>query len=1819
MSPAFPHLPGYTLLKQLYLGSRTVTYRGIQQRDRRPVVIKLLRTERPSFADLMQFRNQYAIAKSLDSPGILQPLSLDPAGHRYALIMEDWGGVSLNNYSQDHPLELAQTLAIAIQVAQILQDIHQQRIIHKDIKPANLLIHPQTQQIKLIDFSIASQLDKEVQELQTPNRLEGSLAYLAPEQTGRMNRGIDYRSDYYAFGVTLYQLLSGCLPFNADDPLELIHCHIAKMPIPLNQVNPSLPEPLAALVAKLMAKNAEDRYQSALGIKYDLQSCLTQWQQQGAIAPLELAQRDVSDRFLIPEKLYGRQAQVQTLLNAFDRVSQGASEMMLVAGFSGIGKTAVVREVHKPILEKRGYFIQGKFDQFKRNIPLQALIQAVEDLIEQLLCEPDERLNRWSAAISEVLGDNGQVLIEVIPELEQIMGPQPPAPQLSGTAAQNRFNRLFQQFIECFAQPEHPLVIFLDDLQWADSASLQLLKLLIKGQSSLLLLGAYRDNEVSAGHPLLLALDDLQQGSLTINTIHLGPLQVEDINQLIADTLHCSPELAQPLTEFTARQTQGNPFFITQFLKTLHRDGHIRLNPQKGHWDCDIHQITTLSLTNDVVEFLAQQLQHLAPESQEVLKLAACIGNEFDLASLSIVSQHSPREVASRLWPAVQEGLILPTSALYKVFQELDSGETNPDINPSYRFLHDRVQQAAYFLIPDDDKPATHWQIGQLLLQRCDEQEQADKLLEIVNQLNAGSVLIRTPAQQQQVAELNLEAGRRALAAAAHTTAATYFQTGIRHLPDSPWQRLYPLTLSLYHHAVEVAYLNGEFSAMEQLAQEVFGQAQCFLDQIPIYDSKIQAYIAQNRLPEALTLAKFVLQELGVHLPDSPTPEETRLALEQVETQLAGRPVSELLDLPPMQDSEKLAALRLLNTLVSITFVAYPNLLPLVICKQVSLSLNYGNSSASAFSYAAYGLILASLYDVYKGFQFGSLAMNLQEKLQAKSFKSKILNMVYSMIVPWQQPLRDCLPALKEGYQAGLETGDVEYAAYCILHHNEYQYFSGVNLVYLAEKLGQYGQALSDINQYNTRTYQDIYYQAVLNLIEAPDHPTELVGAAYDERQSLPLHYQVADRYAIYQVYLQKLILSYLLLEPAGKWADLAKPYIDGVPGLYFGSVFYFYDSLVQLAAYRERTPTEQAEILGRVQENQAKLQRWAESAPVNFLHKVQLVEAERYRVLGDTTAAIEAYDGAIAAAKAAEYPQEEALACERAALFYRNWGKEKIAQVYLTDAYYGYVYWGAKTKVLDLERRYPRLLAAILNPQRPPLSMTETVLGNQSISISQSSGSQTASSDSSRFCAGLDLASVLKASQSLSGEMNLNSLLAKLLEIVLKTAGADKALLLMPQGSDWWIEAMATLEVAPRVESLPLSEYTEIAATLVHTVRRSLKPTVIANAVVHPRLGGDRYVRERQVKSLMGLPILRQGSLMGVLYLENQQTIGAFTGGANGGGDRLEMLEILASQGAISIQNARLYQQVAEYSHRLEVEVERKTQALRQKALDLEATLTNLQQTQAQLIQSEKMSALGQLVGGIAHEINNPINFIYGNLSYAEQYIKDLLRLVACYQQEFPQENGVVQEVMEQIEFDFIGQDYEDLFRSMRSGSDRIRTIILNLRNFSRLDESDVKTVDLHEGLESTLMVLQQRLEGGSKTAPIVVVKEYGTLPKLSCYASQINQVFLGLLSNAIDALQDFRKTGQKTGDRPTIRIQTRWVESGFIEVTISDNGNGIPEGIKAHIFEPFFTTKAVGQGTGLGLSVSYAIISRHGGSITCESQVGVGTDLTIRLPLSR
>ncbi|MEG4046181.1 AAA family ATPase [Microcoleus sp. Pol17_C1] len=1815
---AIANLPDYQITEQLYTGTRTLVYRGIRTSDQQPVAIKLLRNEYPNFNELVQFRNQYTIAKNLDFPSIVKPLTLELYGNGYALVMEDFGGISLSDYLQtatdENPhfqyLPLAEFLRISLKVTEILHYLYQNRVIHKDIKPANILIDPATKKIQLIDFSIASLLPRETQEIQNTNDLEGTLAYLSPEQTGRMNRGIDYRSDFYSLGMTFYKLLTGTLPFKSEDAMELVHCHLAKQPIPIHQIHSEIPLVLSEIVSKLIAKNAENRYQTALGIKHDLEICLAQLQTTGTIEPFEIGKRDISDRFLIPEKLYGREAEVNQLLNSFERVANGTTEMMLVAGFSGIGKTAVVNEVHKPIVRQRGYFIKGKYDQFQRNIPFSAFVQAFCDLIGQLLSESEEQLQTWKTNILAAVGENGQVLIDVIPELENIIGKQPPAIELSGTAAQNRFNLLFQKFVKVFSSKEHPLVMFLDDWQWADSASLSLLSLLRQQDTGyLLILGAYRDNEVSPVHPFILTIDELLKTGATVNTITLPPLRESDINQLVADTLNSELSLAQPLTKLVYQKTKGNPFFATQFLKALHDDNLITFNWDIQHWQCDIAQIKALAITDDVVEFMGLQLQKLPIPTQDILKLAACIGAQFDLHTLAIVSEQSETDTATVLWRALQEALILPISNVYKFYQvegnnnfSLENKNANKQ-NARYRFLHDRVQQAAYSLIPKNQKQATHLKIGQLLQQNLSEIEKEENLFDIVGHLNVGSGLITQAEEREALARLNLAAGQKARNSTAYSAARSFVQIGIELLTPDCWQTQYELTLNLYVSAAETAYLNADFDNMEKMADLVLRSAKTILDKVKIFEIQINALTAKAQILEAIAVGRVALAQLGVELPSEPDEAFTNTALQTLTKQLEGKQMEELIHLPIMSEPRTIASIQLLTMLLAPIVQASPALLPVLGCTMVSLSLQFGNAPASTTGYVTYGMVLSTfLGEVERAYSFGLVALSLLDRFNVREFKCVTLVWFVCFIQHRREAIRATIPMTKEAFIAGMESGDFLNAGYSIFHYFYAQFFAGLELEDWEPESENYCLVLGSMKQYSALAYLKMQQQTVQNLRSIINQADLLNGTAYDEGLMIPKYHQDNNFYALGFVYAYKLMLAYLFgnYTNALDYIVQANRYSIATGAQVHTPVFHFYAGLTYLTFYCTQLEIEQTNTLEEVETHQTTLAEWAHHAPMNHQHKVNLVEAEKCRVLGKNYEAGDLYDRAIAGAKENQYIQEEALANELAAKFYLGWGKEKFASGYMQEAYYCYTRWGAKAKVAYLEQHYPQLLGAILQPTKRAIISGGTISPTLMRSVTSTSNSNTQN-------LWLDFPAVMKAAQAISQEIELEKLLATLMQIAIAHAGAQTGILVIDQEAKWLVVAKADQNHTEK-RHIPLAECQELPQKFIYSVARSQTTAVFDNLSASTQFAGDGYIITQQPKSALCIPISKQGKLIAILYLENNLTVGAFTS------ERIETLSILSAQAAISIENARLYKQVENYSQTLEAEVERKTEELSQKAFDLEQTLKNLQQTQAQLIQSEKMSAVGQLVAGIAHEINNPVTFIHSNLQPTENYIKALLNLLELYQQEYPNKSSAIKAKIEEIELAFITEDLTKILQSMKVGSERIKQIILSLRNFSRLDEAEMKSVDLHAGLESTLLILQNRFQESDNQPKVQVIKEYGSLPHVTCYASEMNQVFISIISNALDALKQVSKTNK----HPFLKIQTEVIEKELVRIAIADNGSGIPTDIQKRIFEPFFTTKPVGSGTGLGLSVSYAIIKKHGGKLTCDSTVSSGTIFVIEIPIN-
>ena len=1504
-------LPGIAIQDKIYESSNSLVYRGIRD-DEVGIIVKMLKLDYPSPQELTRYRQEYKIIRSLTVEGVVKAYSQQNYQRTLVILLEDFGGESLEQWMHKRPdifcpMPLSTFLGFAIALTDILGRIHAANVIHKDINPGNIVLNLDTGVVKIIDFGIATQFNRTNPTFKSPHVLEGTLAYLSPEQTGRMNRLLDYRTDFYSLGVTFYELLTGHLPFPTTDILELVHCHIAKHPIPPHEINTTIPKPVSDIILKLMAKNAEDRYQSAWGIKADLEICAEQLAQIGQISIIKLALQDVWEQFQIPQKLYGRDKEVAMLLAAFVRVACTESnrvaalpnnseatqqreqtgkpkfqvEMMLVSGYAGIGKSASVQELYKPITAKRGYFISGKFDQFQRDIPYSAIADALQKLVQQLLGEPEEQLQQWRSLLLTALGNNGQLIIDVIPEVELIIGNQSPVPEVGATEAQNRFHRIFGQFVRVFCSESHPLAIFLDDLQWIDSATLKLIELMLLDEQtqSLFLIGAYRNNEVNPTHPLALMLERLRKQGAVLQEIILKPLTLKPLNQLIAETLHLNADIVRPLAELVLRKTEGNPFFVNEFLRMLYSENLLTFDAEDLSWQWNIAQIQAQDITDNVVELMLHKLKKLPKNTQQIIRLAACIGAEFNLDTLSIVCEKPPETVFQDLVTAIQVGLIQPLS-------ELDENL----LIQEYKFLHDRVQQASYTLIDESQKQVVHLQIGRNLLEKTLPERLSDRLFEIVDHLNHGIELVTDQLERNEIARLNLIAGQKAKAAIAYSVAKKYLATARVWLAASSWQTNYDLTLELYLETTEVAYLCGDFEQVEHWAVVVLQSAKTIFDIVKVYEVKIQTDIAQNHLLKAINTGLQVLQQQGISFPETPSQLDIQLELDAIASLFSEKQIKDLIHLPEMTKPDKLAAMRILSRITITAWIAAPDLMALLVSKQVSLSFEHGNSFASSFAYANFGLVLCGKFaDIETGYEFGQLALRQLSQPKFHSLKARTLLIVNTFIIHWKEHVRDTLQPLLEAYQSGLETGDLEFAAYGAHSYCFNSYVVGNELVEVEREMTTYNEALRQIKQETALTWNQIFYQAIANLMGYSVNPTRLVGKFYNEENGLPQHEAANDGTAIFDVYFNKLFLCYLFSEyaQAVENSTIAERYLIRITGTPIAPFYYLYDALTRLATYPESSAQGQEQILKKIAFSQEKIRQWAHYAPMNHLHKYYLVQGETARVLGQLLEAEEFYEQAILGAKDNEYLQEEALAYELAAKHYLARGREKIAQTYMKEAHYCYERWGASAKVKDLETRYPQLFPQSSGMAYAPIYQTSVTTSNHSPIA-------------------FDLAAVMKASLAISREIELDKLLSFLMKILIENAGAQTGFLILENLGKWVIEASCELNDGEKVcatqvlQSLPTANH--LPESIINYVIRTHESVILNNATREGHFINEPYIRHNQIQSLLCLPLLNQSKLVGVLYLENQLATGVFTP------DRTQVLNLLSTQAAIAIENAKLY-----------------------------------------------------------------------------------------------------------------------------------------------------------------------------------------------------------------------------------------------------------------------------------------------------------------------
>jgi signal transduction histidine kinase/serine/threonine protein kinase/tetratricopeptide (TPR) repeat protein len=1707
-SHAVVELEGFEDVEALGESATATLLRARQTESGTTVVIKLLKSEYPTPEEVARLAHEHRIVEDLRLDGVVRPLRIERFKHRVGLILEDSGGSSLRSIIGPTGLDTESFLRLAIPLVRTLGHVHDADVIHKDLNPSNIVVDDTLSTVQITDFGIASRLARVHRESGRADRLEGTLAYLSPEQTGRMNRAVDHRSDFYALGATFYEALTGRPPFAAGDAMELVHCHLAVRPTAPREVNPAVPEGLSDIVVKLLAKSPDDRYQSAYGLLRDLEVCHDEWREHRRIDSFPLGQHDVASRFRIPDRLYGREAETAELVASLERVSGGSVELVLLVGASGVGKSVLVDELQGPTAQRRGFFVRGKFDQYSGSAPYASLIDALRDLVRQLLGEPPDRIATWREEILTALAGNAGVVAEVIPDLTLVTGPLPAVAQLGPTETQNRFNLVFRQFIRTFARPGAPLVMFLDDLHWADAASIRLLRTLVSDPDAryLLIIGAYRLEAVDPSGPLSVAIAALDPSS--VRRIELAALDLATVSELVADTVRVSRDEAVSLAELVHERTAGNPFFVNQFLLSLFEDGLIRFAADTGHWSWNLAGIRERGMTDNVVELMTGRVTELDGATQKALQYAAVIGNRFELALLAGMVQLDRTGCARVLYDAIQTGLILPLSEKHELV--LEGLEVEGSI--AYRFLHDRVQQAAFSILSPTEVTAIHRQVGRLQLDRLRERGSDEDLFDVVGHLNAGIDAETDPELRLELANLNLEAGRKAVTSNAYEAAAEYVEAGLRLLPPALWKDHYELTFGLRLIQAQVLTILGRAAEAEGAFDELLAWSRSPLDRAVACDVRSEALHGIGRPAEGYAVSRAGLEHLGVQFPATP---------EEAATLVAGFLKPSVLErLEQLPEGDELALLMggLFWRAAIGAYFSSPSDLAIVAGKNVEEVLQRGSTPHLATTLGFVGMVVLMQGHIERAIAYGEAALSMAEPLDDPFFRARGEVAAWILTVCWNRPFAESEQALRDLAPRCLAAGDFEFTRYA--------------------RFGAYVSAVVAGRDYSAvlercEEWLDAYDRfATLEMGQA-----QFRRAAH--RQFMGLEFEPVDAEAIIAdceaqgnltdaceivAELARIDTLFGRYDSACAYAARSEPHIDaGAAGTLL--LTYHFRTHHAIAAARMGN-------LDKVEELLAKMRPFAEFNPDNFRSYYTLAEAELARAGGDSDGAVRGYLRTIEHAGEHGYLLLEAFANELLARHYRERG-HRFAVAHFQEARALYLECGAREKAIHLEEEIPELRQASAS-RGLGLSVTPTT---------------------DRGSAHLDLGTALKASLAIAGEIALDQVVDRLVAISIENAGAERGVFVSVDGEDLRVVAEGVAGGDVRQHgSVPLDDRGELVpAGLARAAART------GEAVVQP----DALV----------LPITRKGDVTGVLYLENTLVTGAFTP------ERLALLEVLSGQMAISLENARLY------AH-LEEKVAERTR-------ELSDALQDVQAMQHQMVESEKLAALGGLVAGMAHEINTPVGIA---VTAASHLVDRTDELRAAWQAGS----------MKRSTLDHFIEGVEDAGRLILTNLERSNELVQSFKQVAVDQSSEARrSFAVQEYLEDIIRSLRPSL----KRALHLIDIECDPGLSITSYPGALAQVVTNLVMNSV-------VHGYDDGVSGRIRLSAT-THDGGIRLRYSDDGRGIPDDVRQHIFDPFFTTGRSQGGSGLGLHIVYNLVTqRLGGTISVESAPGEGTQFTIDIP---
>jgi PAS domain S-box-containing protein len=1807
------NMGNYQVLEQIGATTGGTLHLARHFQDGTAVLLKF--PARDSAADGL--RHEYALLQAIDIPEILHPLALHEDGARWALVLEPFAGESLEAVLARQPrFPLQDTLTMACQLARAFAALHAAGIAHCDLRPANLLLSRDVSQVKLADLSRAASRNGA-----TPLRQAAASdwAYVSPEQTGRMNRQADYRTDFYSLGILLYRLLTGQLPFQAGDPLEWVHCHLARLPVPPHRLVPDIPQVVSDLVLKLLAKVPEERYQSASGLLADLEQCLAQWREFGKIAPIALGMRDVSDRFQIPAKLYGREQERAALLAAFETVATTGTPMLVtVAGYSGVGKSALVHALQQPIAEKHGYFIAGKFDQYKRDIPYATLAQAFGLLLRQILGESDANIARWRDTIREALGPIAQLMVNLIPQLELVIGPQPPVPDLPPQEAQGRFQVLFRRFLGVFARQEHPLVLFLDDLQWVDAGTLAVLADLATHPDVryLLLVGAYRDNEVDSSHPLMQRLEAICQGGGIVQSILLSPLALDDVAQLIAESMHCPVAAARSLAQLILDKTGGNPFFTRQFLVTLAEEKLLHFDASHGAWCWNLPRIQAKGYTDNVVDLMLGKLARLPQESQDALTRFACLGNTADAATLGLILERSADTVHALLWEAERAGLVYRQES-------------------SYTFLHDRVQEAAYSLIPAVSRAGTHLSIGRLLASGLPSEVIAERIFEVVSQLNRGSGLVESQEERERIAELNLLAGQRAKTATAYTSALAYLAAGAALLTEDCWERRHELIFQLELNRAECEFLTGAFAEAEDRLAVLSIRAASTVERAAVACLHVDLCTTLGQSDRAIVVGLGYLRHLGINWSPHPADKDVQQEYELTRSQLEGREIEDLTGLPLMTDKASLATMDVLAKIGPPTYFTEANLYTLVVCRAVGLSIERGNSPASCDAYARFGLILGNRFGNYKAaFRFGEVACELIERWGLNRLQARVYMLFAAHLLPYQGHVRSGRDLLRRAFDIANKDGDVSFAGYICFNTNENFLASSDPLIELQREAEQ---NLAFVEKAQFGFVIDVILSD-LAFVRTLRGLTQKFGSfddeQFDERQiearfsSDPNLALPESRYWIRKLQALFLAGDYACAINAARKAERF-PAITQT--LFIASEYHFYSALSHAASWDTAPASERQQLVEVVMAHHAQLQALAGNCPENFENRAALIGAEIARIEGRDLDAVRLYDQAIRSAHDNSFVNNEAIAYECAARFYLMRGLLASARAHLEQARACYAQWGADGKVKQLEAQYPQLHAQTGRTVATPAESE----------------------------ARLDLLSVAKASQAISGQILLDELIDTLMHLVLESAGAQTGCLLLARDDELLLVAEARVEqqavqVMRHARQPPSQPY--LPLSMLNYVRRSREPVLLMETVAPHPFASDLYFAQQHPQSVLCLPILRQSALVGILYLENNLAAHAFTP------DRVQVLELLASQAAISLDNARLYADVRDSHARIrrlvessiigivfwnlsggitdaneaflemvgysrqdllsgEVNWERMTLP-EYKALDerkvAEVRATRTSTPYEKEFRRKDGSRVPVLLGAVLfddspdHGVAFVLDLSERKRAEAEREARHAAeaanRAKSAFLANMSHElrtplNGILgyAQILERTST--LGERELAGVSVIKKSGEHLLTLINDILDLAKIEAGKMELYPVDFLLDRFVQTITEIIGVKAAQKGLELVCDLAPdLPQgVRADEKRLRQVLLNLLSNAV-----------KFTDRGQITLRVRFASPAGLGFEVQDTGIGIAADQVETIFAPFEQAGDMRRrlaGTGLGLTISRQYVRLMGGDIQVESQVGRGS----------